>query len=254
MIPATPWVRRTQMFVVASQVIVLILATAAMGLGQGIEAKLSQRAVYVPAGSTTFEQLADVAKGYKIPMGIERVGDDGQDTSRRLAADLGAPNQHLTVRNLIDEILKQAPGYRATVADEVLLIGKPKVMKSGRNFLNLRVPHYQVSNANLYGAEARLRLAIDRTLEPEKYARGWNGGYGNPPGTVFDTHNISIDVSDATVRQIMNEIIRQNGHAMWTVHLVPAKTKRGVPYFAQDDWPTPGFEWLIIPLDQDRNK
>src|SRR5262249_40306749 len=215
--------------------VAVLLATAGAALGQGIDVKLTQRAVHIPTSSGTFEQIADIAKWYKIPMGIERVGEDGQGTSRRLGTDLASRNQHLTVHSLIAEVLKGAPGYRATVAHGVLLIGKPEVMKSDRNFLNLRIPHYQVRIESLYGAEAQLRLAINRTLEPEKYARGYNFGYGYPSGSILSTPNISIDVSGATVREIMSEIIRQSGHAMWTVHLAPAKTKLGARYYAQDD-------------------
>jgi hypothetical protein len=229
--------------------IVLLLAAAGAAFAQGIEAKLSQRAVQIPASSGVFEQLTEIAKSYKIPMGIERIGEDGQDASARLRTDIGSRNQRLTVRSLIGEILKGATGYRATVADGVLLIAKPEVMKSDRNFLNLKIPHYQVSNQNLYGAQAQLRLAIDRALDPEKYAGGYNLGYGYAPGSILSAPIISINESGATVRDIMNEIIRQSGHAMWIVHLVPAKTKPGARYFAQDEWPTPGFQWLFIPFE-----
>ena len=182
-------------------------------------------------------------------MGIERVGEDGQVTPGQGRTDFELRDRALTVRGLIEEVLKQVPGYRASVADGVVLIGKPEIMKSGMNFLNLRIPHYKVSKESVYGAEFQLRLAIDMTLEPEKYARGYGGGYGHPPDTVFSPNNLNIDLSNATVREIMSEIIRQNGHGMWTVHLVPARTKPGAQFFAQDDWPTPGFEWRLVPLD-----
>lgn len=203
----------------------------------------------ITASSGSFEQLVEIAKRYKIPMGIERVDEDGKDSSREQATDRELRVSGLSVLSLIDEILKQIPGYQASVADGVLLIGKPDIMSSARSFLNLRIPQYKVSDENVYGAEFQLRLAIDLTLEPEKYSRGYNGGHGHPPGTVFDVNNININVNNATVREIMSEIIRQNGHGMWSVHLAPANTKPEAPYFAQDDWQISGFQWRFIPLD-----
>jgi hypothetical protein len=206
------------------------------------------------ASSSPFERLVEVAKRFKIPMGIERVDEDGKDSSLEHAADSEQRSRDRSALSLIEEILKQMPGYQASVADGIVLIARPDIMNSDRNFLNLRIPHYEVSGENVYGAEFQLRIAIARTLEPEKYARGYNGGYGHPPGTVFGINNISIKVDNATVREIMSEIIRQNGHGIWTVHLAPANTKPEAAYFAQDDWPTPGFQWRFIPLDEDQTR
>jgi len=148
------------------------------------------------------------------------------------------------------------PGYQATVAGGVLLISKPEIMESDKNFLNIRIPEYKASNVNVYGAEFNLRHAIDRALQPEKYAgpHGYNGGYGYDPDSILAHTNIDISLSGATVREIMSEIIRQSGHAMWAVHLVPAKTKPGARYFAQDDWPTPEFHWRFVQLDQPQSR
>jgi hypothetical protein len=115
--------------------IAALLATPGVGFPQDMEAKLSQRAIQIPASSGAFEQLIEIAKRFKIPMGIERVGEDGQDTSRRLGMEVGPRNEGFTVRSLIGEVLKGAPGYRATIAHGVLLIGKPGIMKADRIFL-----------------------------------------------------------------------------------------------------------------------
>jgi len=231
-----------------------LLALAGVTLGQNIEAKLSQEAVHLPPRENAFDQLTDIAKWYKTPMGIERVGEDGQVTQGQGGRDFEHRDPTVTVRGLIEEVLKAVPGYRVRVADGVLLIGKPEIMESRRNFLNITIPHYKVSEQSVYGAEFQLRLAIDMTLEPEKYAKGYDGGYGHPPDTLFSPNNLNIDLSDARVREIMSEIIRQNGHGMWVVHLVPARTKPAARFFAQDGWPTPGFEWRFVPLDQPQSR
>jgi hypothetical protein len=236
--------------------IALLVAAAAATLGQSIEDKLSQQAVHLPAKAGAFDQLVDIAKWYKIRMGIERVDEDGQDASERPEIGFPSLDQHLTVDALIRVILKTVPGYEATVAHGVLLIGKPEIMESNKNFLNIRIPEYKATNVNVYGAEFNLRHAIDRALHPEKYAgphHGYGGGYGYDPDSILAHTNIGINLSGGTVREIMSEIIRQSG-AMWTVHLVPAKTKPGARYFAQDDWPTPGFQWHFVALDQPQKR
>jgi len=236
--------------------IAVLIATAGVTSGQSIEDKLSQQAIHLPAKAGAFDQLIDIAKWYKIPMGIEHVDEDGKDPSQQPEIGVPSPDQHLTVDALIQEVLVALPGYQATVVGGVLLIGKPEVMDSDKNFLNIRIPEYKASNVNVYGAEFNLRHAIDRALHPEKYVgpHGWNGGYGYDPDSILAHTNIDISLSGATVREIMSEIIRQSGHAMWAVHLVPAKTKPGARYFAQDDWPTREFHWRFIPLDQPQSR
>jgi hypothetical protein len=101
------------------------------------------------------------------------------------------------------------------------------------NFLNLRLTEYRIEKGNVIHAEAALRFQIHATLHPERYAMGSTGGYGRPAGPEsFNAKNILLSGKNLTVRHILNEIIRQNGDALWVVELVPSTVLKNEPYFA----------------------
>lgn len=223
-----------------------VLALYGLSGGQSLEAKLSRQADLVPKKATAFEQLIEVARYYKIPMGIEWVD---QPVPAISASEM---SEAKTVQNLITTILSPYPSYRVKAGDEgVLHISDPAFVNDTRNFLNIRIPEFKVDEANVLDAESVLRLEIKMTLHPEQYAGGWNGGYGgrlqdeglNVRNITFSGHNLSI-------REILDKIITMNGKASWIVRLNPARMMTTEPTFfsAQDDADDHAFRWQIIPL------
>jgi hypothetical protein len=229
----------------AVQLLLLFLVISKLAAAQGVESRLSQKSDFVPSATSPREQLIEVAQHHGIPMGIEWIN----------LADANNPSpltSQPTVRDLIRSILRRTPGYKVEIRQGVVNVFPLALVNDPRNFLNIRIAEYQANRENVFGAEALLRFNIHRTLHPELYARGWNGGYGYGPGRDdgFDVKNISFSRKNVTVREILNEIAEQNGNAVWIVDLVPSNMMKDEPFFAQGvSGIQMDFIWRIIPLE-----
>ena len=231
------------------QILLLILflvAGSTLAVGQDLESKLSQKTDFVPSATSTKERLIEVARHYDIPMGIEWVNLTNAPASH------SPLTKQSTVRDVINSILRDAPGYKLEIKAGVINIFDQSLKLNPRNFLNIRIPEYHVDKENIFGAQALLRFRIHQALNPERYQRGSNGGfgYGVPRTDTFDIKNISFSVKNATVRDILNGIVGANGKALWVVDLVPSKSMNAQPFFAQDQSGTNvDFVWRIVPFN-----
>ncbi|HXG63489.1 MAG TPA: hypothetical protein VNO70_00180 [Blastocatellia bacterium] len=215
--------------------------------GQSLNSKLLQEASFVPKSTLAVDQLIEVAQHYQIPMGIEWIEQPGTN------APLLPQKKPKTVRDLLAAILQQSPGYRMKAIDGVLHIYNQKFVTDQRNFLNLRIPEFRLDRANVFDANARLRLQIKMTLHPELYARGWNGGYTSPPGHTLDVENITFSGRNLTVREILSKISAANGNTLWVVFLDPSKRMAGERFYASGSvsGEATDFHWRFIPLKKD---
>jgi len=226
-------------------VLVLILAPGGV-VAQEVEAKLAQRADFVPAAQTVREQLVEVAQHYKIPMGIEWVLRPEEKAVKLSAGE--AP----TVLALLNLILQATPPCSVNVRNGVVNVSDSRYAVDSRNFLNLRIDELTLTKANVYDANFELRLRINMTLHPERYAGGWNGGYGYGVSDkdALAINNISFTAKDSTVRDLLDRIVLANGNALWVVNLVPARMMKKEPFFAQfDSDQEMNFSWTITPFN-----
>ena len=226
----------------------IVLAASTLN-AQDLSSRLSQPAHFQPKATTTLQQLIEVAQHYRIPMGIEWIGDTQTET-----APQPETIKRRTVNDLIAAILQHSPGYVAQQRDGVLQIAKTDFLDKRENFLNLRLSTFELENENIFGAEFELRLCIRMELHPERYANGYVGGYGYGPSQDdgFDKANITIAGNDLTVREILNKIVVANGNALWVVQFSPSQKMSSEPFRAQmslnDNQTLPDFHWKFIAL------
>lgn len=243
--------KRTQVFHgKAIRLVLLLLLISKLVAAQGLELKLSQKSDFVPSATSPREQLIEVAQHYRIPMGIEWMNQSDSNGPSELTPQP-------SVRDMIHSILREIPGYKVEVRHGIVNISCAAFIYDARNFLNIRIADYQANRENLFGAEALLRSNIHRTLHPELYAIGSNGGYGYgvPRDDGFDVKNISLSRKNATVREILNDIVEQNGNALWIVDLEPSKTMKDKPFFAQSaSGMQVDFIWRTMPLEKPLSK
>ncbi|HKS10863.1 MAG TPA: hypothetical protein VJS13_15030 [Pyrinomonadaceae bacterium] len=214
---------------------------------QGLEAKLAQRADFIPAAGTVRDQLVQVAQHYKIPMGIEWVL---QPEERQVTL---AVTETPTVLALLNLILQSVPDSSLTMEAEVVHVSDNRYVADSRNFLNLRIGEFSLTKANVYSAEFELRYRIHAALHPERYAGGMNGGYGYgfPDEDGLDVENITFDGKNLTVRNILDRIILGNGNTLWVVNIAPSRTMEKESFFAQFDAKQEGdFAWRIVAFDK----
>jgi len=226
-----------------------IWALRAPTQGQEIASRLMKEIDFVPKGSTALEQLVQTAQHYQVPIGIEWV-----DESPVIGPVQFAPGQR-TAGDLINSILNGMPAYGFTMDEGILHIYQPSLKRDPKNFLNIRIPRFEVKNESLLGSEVPLRRMIDEALHPEKYVgpHGYNGGFGSAPDDPFWVENISFSGSDLTVREILDRIALGNGGALWVVHLNPSTMMATEPFCAQerssDGQGNREFQWKFIHME-----
>jgi hypothetical protein len=165
------------------------------------------------------------------------------------------PPGRRSVGDLIDSILTGIPAYGFTIDDGILHIYQPSLERDPKNFLNIRIPQFEVKDESLLGAQSLLRRVIDMAVHPEKYVgqHGYNGGYGSTADDPFWVENISFSGSDLTVRQILDWIALGNGQALWVVHLNPSTMMPTEPFYAQvrssDGKGNGEFQWKFIHME-----
>lgn len=227
-------------------ILVIVMAPAATS-AQDLDAKLAQRADFVPATGNVREQLVQVAQYYKIPMGIEWVLQPEEKQVKLVAGQ--AP----TVGALLNLILQATPDYSITVRRGVVNVSDRRYAVDSRNFLNLKIGRFSLTKANVFDAEAKLRRTIHATLHPERFVAGTNGGYGYgvPDENGFDVQNISFSGKDFTVRDILDRIILSNGNTLWVVNIAPSTMMKNEPFFAPFEAnQVTDFAWRIVPFNK----
>jgi hypothetical protein len=230
---------------------VIVLVPCGVAAQEGVEAKLMQRADFAPAPGTIPQQLVQIAQHYKLPMGIEWV----LQTEEKLVKPV--VHQSSTVRALLNSILEAAPQYSMTLRNGVVNVSARRYAVDSRNFLNLRIAEFGVTNSNVFDATAELRFKIRATLHPERFVGGTNGGqgYGVPDENGLDVPNVSFSGRGMSVRDILNRIVLSNGNTLWVVNIAPSRMMRNEPYFAQFDTNHErDFVWTIIPFNKSTQK
>lgn len=226
-------------------VVLFVIAAPQAIFGQDVQAKLAQQADFAPAAGTVCEQLVQVARHYKIPMGIEWVLEPEAQSVNSVTGT------HATVQALLGSILQSTPNYSLTVRNGVVHISDARYALDSRNFLNLRIGEFTLDKANVFDAAAELRSRIHRRLHPERFVGGTNGGYGYgvPDENGLDVQNISFSGKDLTVRDILKRIVSTNGNTLWLVNIAPSRMMKNEPFFAQFDANQErDFFWTIIPF------
>jgi hypothetical protein len=152
-----------------------------------LEEKLATVTDYVLKADAPVDQLVEIARRFKIPMGIEWVERAGTPTPNKTP-----PSGKRSVRELIDEIVSLSPEHRIEVDNGLVRIYSPTEALHPFNFLNIRLNSYSVNDGDLFAAEDQLRWAIRFTLEPEKYRNGYGGGYGHGANHVFQIPKFTL--------------------------------------------------------------
>lgn len=196
---------------------------------ESLEEKLATETEYVPKATTPVDQLIEVARRFRIPMGIEWVERDSIPARYKTPA-----LEKRSVRALLQEIASVSPEHWVVVEDGLVRVYSPSAALHPSNFLNIRLKRYVAKEADLFAAEDQLRWAIRFTLEPEKYLNGYGGGYGHGANHIFQIPKFTLSLSDTTIRDVLNRIALAQGNALWVVTIKTADLSSGEPYWKQD--------------------
>ena len=229
--------------------VTLFILPSSSVTAQGLQSKLAQKVkAFDSESSSTVRQLIDFAQRFQIPMGIEWVDKSEESVAPPVHA------RNTTAQHILQQIVQAKHGNGFTLTGGVVHVFATSIINDRRNFLNLRVPSFQVKNESLFGAEYLLRVSIHQVLNPSP---GYGGGYGHgvPRSDTFDVRNVSFSINNATVRQILNSIAARQGNALWVVRIKPSQMMANGRFYAQTISATskeaaPDFHWVFIPLKE----
>lgn len=176
--------------------------------------------------SSSLSQLIELGKTFHIPMGIEwsHKADD------KVASPIHL--RDVTISEVVKHILKQQPAYDFDERWGIVHIYDKSLLNAKANFLNLLLPEFRITDANLFAVTFQLRVSIKQMLHP---SAGYGGGYGYGPGRAdgFDVLKVSISGKDISVREVLSQAVRKQDNALWLVIFHPDEIMAGVPFYAQ---------------------
>jgi hypothetical protein len=231
--------------------ITLLLSSLPTAAEQSFHSKLAQHVSgFDSVNSSTVGQLIEFAKQFRIPMGIEWVERAGESSAKPVHA------RNITAQAVLEQIVKQRQGMGFSGSDGVVNVFDQSVISDSKNFLNLEIPHFKAENETLFGAEFWLKIDIERVLTPASGGFAGGHGYGIPRTDTFDKQNINLSVNDATVRQLLDRIVSQQGNALWLVRILPSEMMSNGRFYAQsasadNKTAAADFRWEFIPLKTD---
>lgn len=178
------------------------------------------------AGRTLIENVLDLAYQYELPLGLEYL--DQTAVTRAINLKL----QDASVRSVLIELIQQNPQYQVSFSNGLVDIYSPKAREDSSNLFNRVMKDFTVANVDTHRADAELFCQLARNLSP-------NAGCG---GSVaigqWGSLKVNIDRHNAKIYEILNEIVAQNGKAVWSVMVPPTKMS-AIPF---------GGLWHIYPL------
>lgn len=166
-------------------------------------------------GQPLIQTLLGIAERYDLPMGIERVVRQG------LAEPITVRLRKATVARLLDLCVRKLPGYSWAVRDGAVLIYGANELNQPSNLFNFVISSFEGQNETLNRANAGLQIKL--YVEKEK-ANGYVGSF--PGSNEFDDKGLSLNLHNATVRQILNRLVALHGRVSWIARVPPEGLSR----------------------------
>ena len=211
---------------------------------ESLEEKLGTVTDYVPKATAPVDQLVEVARRFKIPMGIEWAEREGAAAAEKISF-----SRKRTVRELIEHIASVSPEHCVIVDDGLVRVYSPTQAAHPFNFLNIRLKNYYVKHGDLFAAQDQLRWAIRFTLTPEKYLNGYGGGYGHGANDIFEIPKFTLSVSYVTIREVLNRIALAQGNALWVTTIKNKELEGDEPCWRRDGGDiSVTSAWHFLPL------
>jgi hypothetical protein len=205
----------SEVFMLRPILLFLILLQSLCALGQSPEAVLEEKLhlrvqSYTISAANLLEALAKVSDDFELRMGIE------WDISSLRCTPVSAKYEDTTQLKIIEDLMSTEPLYQFTAANGIIHVSNKAIVGDPRNFLNLRIPDFQVSSEYVGHARNRLYKIVEELMtkpkgEQESYACGgsYSPGWGDRL-TSFHLHNVNV-------RDILDRFVTSAGYNIWLV-------------------------------------
>lgn len=123
--------------------------------------------------------------------------------------------------SFLAELFGQVNDYTAQCKDNIWNLA-PKPLEEGRSSpLNYTIPHYSVKDTNLFLALFKLSESVPFTLEfvspiPIMKGKPPDLRFNYPHWLIEEMPNVTLDVTNAPVRDILTSLLRQCKGSYWT--------------------------------------
>jgi hypothetical protein len=179
------------------------------------------------SGRTLVASLIELAYEYELPTAIEYI--DHEAATRPINLQF----HDESVRGILMAIILQIPEYRVSFSDGTVDVYVSKAREDSSNLFNKVIKDFSISALDTHLADMELVCALTRELVPP-------GGCGGSIAVgQWGSLKITLHLHNATVFEILNAIVAQNGRAVWTVMAPPNKLSK-IPV---------GGLWHVYPLE-----
>jgi hypothetical protein len=182
-----------------------------------------------PAGPNPFLVLASAAR---VPIGLELAPDrtrGGVDPRMTIQTPASPPLGPGRFSDALFTLLDRAGGYEMTVARGVLNIAPAGTAAREDHFLNQPIGRFTVTGLPTSAAVALLRQRmIPGRVAPEPPATRLTQG-----ASALE-QPLTLDLTNPTPRDVLNEIVRLNGNASWSIRYVSRETDRSARSSEED--------------------
>jgi len=167
------------------------------------------------------ERLAKLSDDFEIPMGIE------WQVSSVPYRKVELQFVNSTVIDILTSLVAIEPGYTFNAKNGVVHVSRVTIADDRRNFLNLQIDDFQLSDEYVFHANNRLRNLVVQLVNPapEKTGTACAGSFGVGAGDRV----VSFHLSNVTARDILDRFITSAGFNIWLVAFpeLPELTSRG---------------------------
>lgn len=164
---------------------------------------------YAVKAENLLQAAAQIASDFDLPMGDEWQGDPAA------AKEITREWDNTTVERILYDTAMSDIEYQIEVSDGVVHLRKTSVADSRRNPLSIKVPSFSVTNIYTGQAGFALQDQVNTLMFPreKQSAHGCAGSYGAGP----DEALVTLSMTDASVRQILDALLTSSRSVMWLV-------------------------------------
>lgn len=171
-----------------------------------------------------------IAEKFRIPLGIEQVTLDSIETPLEINL------RNTTLSKILDECIRKSSGYKWTLDENTIFITGRQVKYLNKNLFSFRISKLSVENVSLHDANSKLRISF--IFQNEKPSSLIASFPGSPQ--LIEGKRISINVTDTSIRSILNKLVGDHGGAIWISRVAPES-------LSMPKEPNRGL-WLLIPI------
>jgi hypothetical protein len=211
---------RITRYLLPGLIALVLLSYAQLDYGQSPGSGLPEqpiRKVKIKEAANVHLVLSALANEYRVPIGLE-VAEKSQ-VETEISIDL----QGRPLRDVLDAIIEQDPRYEWKVVDGVInVIPKASRDQFLKDLLETRVERFTIDRGT-----GRFDIRRKITEIPEVRAKLERAGINHGVGGLITNADFSeagpdftLDVSDITVREILNRVIASSETKYWIVNKV----------------------------------